>query len=78
MNGESGPKAAPEITASQRTIHTHSTCTARQQLAKARADALALDMIATAGGVLEPTPQMLDALAELAASLAFDLWTVAA
>jgi hypothetical protein len=45
----------------------------RHQLARARSEALAVNLTATAVGVFEPTTQLLDATAPLACSLAFDL-----
>ena len=78
MKCESAPKGAPEILASQRNDHTQTTTTARHNLALARAGALAIVTSATANGTFEPTPQMLNAVAGLATSLAFDLWVVAA
>ena len=54
------------------------TMTARVTLAQARAGALALVTSATANGTLEVTPQLLDATAELASSLAWDLFVVTA
>jgi len=43
------------------------------ELARARAEALVLDLTAVALGLMEPTPEMLDALASLAAAVVFDL-----
>jgi hypothetical protein len=45
----------------------------RRRTAIARAHHLAVDLSATAAGVFEPTDPLLDALAQLASALAFDL-----
>ncbi len=72
MNGECGPRAASQITAGKRD-QNQATTSPRHQLAVARANALVVDLVAAADGIFEPTQTVLDALAGLAVSLAFDL-----
>jgi hypothetical protein len=62
---ESAPKGASQIAGANQD-QRHST-------ARARAEALALDLSAVAEGIWSPSQGMLDALAELAWAAAFDL-----
>jgi hypothetical protein len=48
------------------------------QLAEVRAEALAVDLTATAAGIWEPTPDLLDALADLAWATVWNLTAAAA
>jgi hypothetical protein len=48
-----------------------------RRLAEARATALAVDLTATAAGIWEPTPDLLDALSDLAWTTVWDLAVVA-
>lgn len=57
---------------------TQSNSTARHTDALARASALCIVTSATASGTFEATPQLLNATASLACSLALDLWVVSA
>ncbi len=74
MTRETGAQGArPETTiAHQRS--SQDSAGARHSLARARASALCVVTSATAAGVLEPTEAVLSATAELASSLAWDLW----
>ena len=64
---------APEtIIAGKR--QSESNASPRHQQALARAGALAVVAAATASGVFEPTPKMLDSTAALASSLHWDIW----
>jgi hypothetical protein len=82
MTNESAPQkwGASEMifTATEKNQSQTNTASVRVTLAQARAHHLAVVTVATANGTLEPTPQLLNATAALATSLAFDLFVAAA